>query len=83
MKILVKFLRGWDIVWEESSAYNKSIRWGTFLYTKVCKKSRQWKDFCIVMHSEEAVGGRYCRYINITGEENGKKQKRKTTGIFL
>ena len=40
-------------------------------------------DLCIVMHSEEAAGGRYCRYINITGEENGKKQKRKTTGIFL
>lgn len=68
---------------EESSAYNKSIRWGTFLYTKVCKKGRQWQDFCIVMHSEEAAGGRYCRYINITGEKNGKKQKRKTTGIFL
>lgn len=54
-----------------------------YLYTKVCKKSRQWQDYCIVMHSEEAAGGRYCRYINITGEENGKKQKRKTTGIFL
>ena len=27
------------------------------------------------MHSEEAVGGRYCRYINITGEENGKWEK--------
>ena len=48
-----------------------------FLYTKVCKKSRQWQDFCIVMHSEEAVGGRYCRYINITGEENGKWEKAK------
>ena len=26
-------------------------------YTKVCKKSRQWQDFCIAMHSEEAAGG--------------------------
>ena len=26
---------------------------------------------------EEAVGGRYCRYINITGEENGKWEKAK------
>lgn len=67
MKILVKFLRGWDIVWEESSAYNKSIRWGTFLYTKVCKKSRQWQDFCIVMHSEEAAGGRFSALIIMNG----------------
>ena len=48
-----------------------------------CVRRIQWQDFCIAMHSEEAAGGRYYRYINITGEENGKKQKRKTTGIFL
>ena len=53
-----------------------------FCIPKYARKAASGR-ISIVMHSEEAAGGRYCRYINITGEENGKKQKRKTTGIFL